>query len=494
MKPFRLRGARPPAAPAPPALTAPVIATDPAPGADLASCVSCHAPLLAVAKPHQPARSNGCVTCHASQAGAEGKCKSPAGSAWKLLAEQPALCLKCHDVSGATPLHPVIKSSGCTACHDPHGSPNPTLLKTFPVEALCYKCHSKFDDAEFIHTAVKQGKCLGCHNPHAGEAAPLLSDKREVLCLSCHKLEQLAKGSVVHAPVGAGNCLGCHDPHRSDFKAQTVEKGKALCLKCHDAAQAGKPGTSAKTLDLGLKNVHKAVKSGECTDCHEHHASANGKLLKAVPPALCYRCHARVDEEKHVHGAVQLGHCSTCHEPHSSNFPALARDERHADLCYRCHADDATGRKSVHFPVERGLCLMCHDQHCSEHPANLCKPPEKLCQSCHEGTAIKKNVHPALTKFGCTGCHDPHGSDNETLLKASGNKLCLTCHAKITGEHVFTSFDGKIHPMEGKPDPGRPGKTLSCLSCHDPHSSNHPKLWRSGDTKMDVCNRCHAKH
>jgi len=479
--------------PAPPAAK-PSSAEEPARGADLTACLSCHAPMLADQKAHQPARGGDCTSCHVLSPGVAGKCKSPAGPAWKLTAEQPALCAKCHDVTAVTPLHPVIKTSGCVACHDPHASKNPALLKTFPVEALCAKCHVKFDDAKFIHTAVKQGKCLACHNPHSGESAPLLVDKRELLCFSCHKKELLTKGESVHSPVTSGNCLGCHDPHLSDNKAQTLEPGQALCLKCHDAKQAGKPGMPKSLVDLTLKSVHKAVKGGECTDCHQPHASDNAKLLKVAQPALCYKCHARLDEDKHVHSAVVLGRCTTCHDPHSSKNSALVRDEKPADLCFRCHADDSTGRKSVHYPVERGLCLMCHDQHSSENPANLTTPKDKLCQTCHEAIAAKKNVHPALTQFGCTGCHDPHGSNDEKLLKAKGNQLCLTCHAKITGDHVFVSFDGKVHPMEGKPDPGRPGKTLSCLSCHDPHSSNRPKLWLSGETKMDVCTRCHTKH
>ena len=471
---------------------APSKPASPASGAQQA-CLRCHATLVE-GKAHQPVKAGDCATCHLAQPGAAGKCQSTESAVWKLVAEQPALCAKCHDVTSVTPLHPVIKSSGCTACHDPHPSKNPALRKTFPVEALCYKCHAKFEDAKFIHSAVKQGKCLGCHSPHSGEAAPLLIEKREVLCFSCHKKEQLTKGDSVHAPVADGNCLGCHDPHLSDNKAQTIEAGKALCLKCHDPKQAGKPNMPTRSIDLTLKTVHKAVKGGECTDCHQHHASDNARLLKTPPPALCYKCHARLDEDKHIHSAVVLGRCTTCHDPHSSKNNGLLRDEKSSDLCFRCHADDVTGRKSVHVPVARGLCLACHDQHSSENRANLVKPPAKLCQSCHEGIAVDKNLHPALTKFGCTGCHDPHGSNDEKLLKAPGNKLCLTCHGKITGDHVFTSIDGKVHPMEGKTDLGRPGKTLSCVSCHDPHSSNHPKLWRSGETKMDVCTRCHAKH
>ena len=183
-----------------PALLAAVflLAASPAPATPPeASCMGCHAALLADKKPHLPAKDNGCATCHVVASGV-GKCKSPLGSAWKLAAtDQPSLCKKCHDVSGKTPLHPVIKSLGCVACHDPHASKNPTLLKIFPVEALCYKCHAKFDDAEFIHTAVKQGKCLGCHNPATAAQKPCPVEPSRN-CTSCH-MPRVGDG-VSHTP------------------------------------------------------------------------------------------------------------------------------------------------------------------------------------------------------------------------------------------------------------------------------------------------------
>src|SRR3954447_10822901 len=164
-------------APAAPSISKPAaLAEAPAPTADRASCMACHAALTRGRKPHTPLKNGECSSCHVANPGSVGKCQSPSGSSWKLVAEQPALCQKCHDTSGAAPPHPVIKSQGCTACHDPHASKNPSLTKVWPVDALCYKCHSKFDDAEFIHTAVKKGQCLGCHSPHAGDARPLLVD------------------------------------------------------------------------------------------------------------------------------------------------------------------------------------------------------------------------------------------------------------------------------------------------------------------------------
>ena len=103
------------------------------------------------------------------------------------------------------------------------------------------------------------------------------------------------------------------------------------------------------------------------------------------------------------------------------------------------------------------------------------------------------------------------------------NTLCLECHGsesqpqKLEAEHLITIFNGQVklpddyfeknkavvlplkyglgHPVTGHPvsdlmDPANPGKVktpLSCLTCHQPHSSAQAKLlvkdqankWRS---------------
>ena len=461
--------------------------SQPAPAAP-ADCAGCHAALLAEGKAHKPAKDGNCTTCHLAAPGA-GKCQSPQSSAWKLVADQPALCTKCHDVSGATPLHPVIKSSGCVACHNPHASKNPKLLKRFPVDALCYSCHAKFDDAEFVHGAVKQGKCLGCHNPHSGEAKPLLTDQREGLCFECHKKEQMANGESLHAPVVSGKCLACHDPHRGDYPAQTVEKGNKLCLSCHDAS---KP-KSRKVVDLAQKNVHQPLKSGECLSCHKPHASDNGRLLKAALPGLCFQCHKRNDESKFVHGAVKVGDCPVCHQAHSSPNPTLLAESSSAALCFRCHADDITGRAFVHKPVGEGKCLDCHQSHGADHRFNLKNGPRAAaCVSCHKGKGEGKVKHAVLETYGCTACHDPHASGNGFQLIKPVNELCQTCHAdKKDGAHI-TTFAAGGHPVSGDWDPRRKDRSFSCASCHDPHGSDNPRLFYFGKDSFEMCASCHG--
>lgn len=460
-------------------------------------CVGCHASLVSGGQQHQPLKGGHCSACHVlAPVGTAGKCQSPLGSAWALSAPQPQLCARCHDTSGAAPAHPVIKSQGCTACHDPHSSKNPALAKVWPAEALCAKCHARYDDAEFIHTAVKKGQCLGCHSPHAGEAKPLLIESRETLCSSCHKPAGLAKGLHRHAPAIEGRCLDCHDPHRSDFKAQTLEKGRKLCLGCHDASLAAGPGSPAPKyrVDLTKQVIHKPVRADDCQVCHtEQHSSDQPALLSRSVADTCSKCHPKFEEVfKFQHGAVKVGDCAVCHDPHSSANQGLLRSARASDLCFRCHQDELTGRKWVHKPAAEKGCLECHDPHGGDGPFNLVGAQGKdLCSRCHKPVDAKKNVHRAITRYGCTACHDPHAANYAKGLIRATNALCTSCHDRQQdGSHV-TSI-GSTHKVEGGPDPHDPARDFSCASCHDPHASDGPKLLRFGATPMESCAFCHG--
>lgn len=53
-------------------------------------------------------------------------------------------CLKCHsDKRGPFVFeHPSVRVEGCEACHSPHGSMNPRLLRRPAVFTLCLECHN----------------------------------------------------------------------------------------------------------------------------------------------------------------------------------------------------------------------------------------------------------------------------------------------------------------------------------------------------------------
>jgi predicted CXXCH cytochrome family protein len=95
-----------------------------------------------------------------------------------------------------------------------------------------------------------------------------------------------------------------------------------------------------------------------------------------------------------------------------------------------------------------------------------------------------KLKHPPAEE-GCTTCHVAHSGDQPKLLNANLEKLCLQCHEKVPKTH--------LHGMGKSPYVDAvTGQYINCVSCHDPHSSNHEKMTR-GDRRKELCARCHKK-
>lgn len=155
-----------------------------------------------------------------------------------------------------------------------------------------------------------------------------------------------------------------------------------------------------------------------------------------------------------------------------------------------------------------------------------------ICLTCHSDQAeqAKKHfLHQPAFKQACATCHEPHGGENDHLLRAkNSNTLCLECHGpdsqpkKLEAEHVLTIFNGGVrlpedyfaknkvvvlplkygrgHPVDGHPvsdvvDPTDISKTraqISCLSCHQPHSSAQPDLLiKDQSNNLAFCSSCH---
>jgi len=463
------------------------------PPIDRSKCSSCHAALTADKKVHAAARKDeGCVSCHKPVKDAAGKCGSEAGAKWQLAHPQPALCQKCHQQGSTGKAHTPLKSA-CTTCHDPHASKAPSLMKTWPLEASCYRCHPRLDDDKSVHAPIKKGDCKGCHDPHSSEFAPLLVAEKGKLCFECHKADKLKHGKAAHTPFAEGRCLDCHDPHRSEAAPVLRASGKALCLECHGPKASGAAAARAPfRIDLGKKKVHKPLQGdGTCQTCHtQKHGGATRALLTAPTAAqTCFKCHQKYDDLPYVHGAVKTGKCTGCHDPHSADEPGLLRASKKQQVCFACHKDDLTGRRVIHKPIEEKGCTACHDPHGGDHPFSLEAEGKDLCHKCHKPVGKVQRPHAALTRYGCTGCHDPHGSDNPALLGVRTNPLCISCHEKQrTGDHFATP----AHKMSGGSDPKHREKEFSCVSCHDPHGTDNPKLFYFGTSAKNMCVYCHG--
>jgi len=317
----------------------------------------------------------------------------------------------------------------------------------------------------------------------------------DINCLLCH--EQLSKEKVVHAALQMG-CPTCHTginaadvPHK---KTNNVEKGLSsaqpdLCFGCHDKAKFQK------------KTVHAAVAMG-CTGCHNPHSSKNAKLLVSEMPDLCFNCHDKklFMGKKNIHPPVMGGMCTGCHNPHASDAPKLLLSEPPA-LCYNCHDKSKFTGKQVHAPIGAGMCTSCHSPHQSDNEKLLIGTAPDLCYNCHDKAAFSnKNVHAPVAGGMCLGCHKPHAAAEPYLLKNDAVRLCLECHPAIkTTPHAIAGFGGDGHPLgylqkKKKPleDPSRPGKRFYCGSCHNPHSTDTPKLFRfEAKSGMALCGNCH---
>lgn len=234
------------------------------------------------------------------------------------------------------------------------------------------------------------------------------------------------------------------------------------CLKCHAKLKAEKVVHAA--LDMGCAACHGGIDAVRVP-----HKKTNkiAKGLTSGQPDLCFGCHDKAAfEKKNVHAAVSMG-CTGCHNPHSSKNPKLLKAEA-PGLCFACHDKKSFTKKTVHAPVAGGACLTCHGAHASDEMALLVKGPDAICLDCHEQAA--KLPH-AVAGFAAAG-HPL--TTTKTVRVYEGKKL-----KEITIE---------------RKDPSRPEKPFYCASCHNPHSTETPRLLRfNAKTGMDLCVHCHKK-
>ncbi len=213
----------------------------------------------------------------------------------------------------------------------------------------------------------------------------------------------------------------------------------------------------------------------------------HGQPVEVDQPGVCFGCHADIEEqtsERHRHTAFEFGECSDCHNPHASKHATLLK-EREADLCLSCHDEigEELKRASVHSPARGGDCVRCHDPHASPNKGQLTQRMPDLCKDCHEPVnewLQRSRIHSPVRAGNCSACHGTHGSENERLLRRSVPELCLDCHRRGSG---FAS----AHQ-------GRDVSKADCVACHDPHASNRRGLLRANQHAPFAggqCNTCH---
>lgn len=209
--------------------------------------------------------------------------------------------------------------------------------------------------------------------------------------------------------------------------------------------------------------------------------------------------------------------CAGCHAMQPSAYDLLpVKDEMNKidwlgiggsyygreSSCYSCHKDIAE-YPFVHEPVLAWNCLECHNRNALPIYSVL-EPSMESCLQCHtkekDDWLTRKYYHGPFNTGSCTICHNPHASENPFVLHQTVWDLCVGCHeGKGSGLHILKDFgaidrQGRGHPTRGKKDPLREDRELSCSSCHEPHASDSPKLWRlKVGSGLELCAECHMR-
>ena len=425
-----------------------------------------------------------------------------------------AKCIECHqDKTRGKTVHPAV-NMGCFACHVVRQSGGSTRinLKNARPSTLCFSCHDDKSPAKLkghVHTPA-QADCLSCHDPHTSDNASLLlkqtsGDAGENLCLSCHKQGvNVPAGGSRHAALDMG-CNTCHVNHKvgergkQEFDFHLTKATPALCVDCHDPN------------DKSLQQAHnnQPFGSADCVQCHDPHQSKSPKLLQA-----------------YVHAPFDPKGCDTCHQQPKDGKVVLTAEDSRA-LCLTCHEE--VGKKMAAAPVQhpgaQGECVACHSPHAGKSARFLKPNGVAACTSCHsdkgEMQVKQASLHDPAFNQRCSICHEAHGGTRPQLVRENVDTLCLTCHAPDakavaaadTGDevilgsvHVPAGYVAKApridpraghpvpaHPLSGK-DPRNNSKSLSCISCHNPHGGATKQMLVSADGSIrGLCQECHQQ-
>ncbi len=251
--------------------------------------------------------------------------------------------------------------------------------------------------------------------------------------------------------------------------------GSDTCATCHaDIATKFSTNPHAK---LALEHGGKGV---TCESCHgpgKAHVDSGGDATKifqfstATPKQVvekCLACHAgeHPNFKRSPHSEAGLS-CISCHSNHSFKAEGFLLKASQPMLCYQCHGDvKGTFAMPFHHPVNEGAvtCSDCHDPHGTFRENNLKSRVDEnlICTKCHlETRGPFVYEHAAVKGEGCMGCHTPHGSQNARLLNMpSIATLCNQCHSPVAA--------GTFHSMGAGSSEQTP-----CTNCHTwIHGSN----------------------
>lgn len=195
-----------------------------------ATCQVCHSQMNEHAmwrgSKHESAGLS-CLSCHSShhvQAAANpGQLFANAQAETKLLKmkTEAETCFQCHgDMRKAQfqrSTHLFRNEDremriSCSACHEPHGSIGPKMMRTASINESCYTCHAEKRGPFLWEHSPSRENCLSCHKAHGSNNTNLLIARAPMLCQQCHiqGRHQTVPGRSNSGFTMNRACLDCH--------------------------------------------------------------------------------------------------------------------------------------------------------------------------------------------------------------------------------------------------------------------------------------------
>ncbi len=263
-------------------------------------CVSCHGDVISdlvfARHFHPPVLDGECMTCHAPHASDyKAQIRGPVQQMCLSCHEHEKIAKL---ISSSKYVHGAVSAGdSCVSCHTGHGGPMPKLLAQ-PLMSLCLSCHDRpielpdgrrlTDMAGLLrnnpehHGPVRRADCSACHDPHASPNSMLLVKKypeafyaqfdvrNYELCFSCHFKE------LVTVERGRG-VTGFSDGERNLHYLHVHKERKGrTCRACHEVHASKKPfhirekvpfESGAWQIEIGFE---KLPDGGRCASgCHE---------------------------------------------------------------------------------------------------------------------------------------------------------------------------------------------------------------------------------
>ncbi len=263
-------------------------------------CQTCHADVMAELElsrhTHEPVLEGRCLQCHDPHA-SDHSAQLRAGAPQLCFSCHEHDDIRQRIEVGELVHGAISTPDSCTACHTGHGSFLPKLLAEPPMN-LCLSCHSEavevnggrrpvnmaalLRDNPNHHGPIRRADCSACHDPHVSPNFQLLLEAYPKtfyapfnldnyrLCFKCHFEE------LVTAENGRG-ATGFRDGERNlhFIHVNKEEKGRT-CRACHEVHASQRPFHIREAVPFGDGgweieiNFETSPDGGRCAPgCHE---------------------------------------------------------------------------------------------------------------------------------------------------------------------------------------------------------------------------------